>query len=60
MVVCMGIEYCMAVYCMEVMHGSCCFGSILRNEKSECVVILSGSKQNQSVVVGCFATVILE
>ena len=58
MVVCIGKEYCMAVYCMEVMHGSFCMGRRLRNKKSERVANLSGSKQ-VSVVVGCFSTVIL-
>ena len=55
-VVCMGKEYCMAVYCMDVMHGSFCMGRRLRNKKSERVANLSGSKQ---IVVGCFSTVIL-
>ena len=32
MVVCIGKEYCMAVYCMEVMHGSFCMGRRLRNK----------------------------
>ena len=34
-----------------------CMGSRLRNKQSECVANLSRSKQ--SVVVGCFSTVIL-